>query len=307
MARDGETGRFQALSKLFGVRSKRVDKICRLLKHVEDLDGRSGNSWRDRVREEVGSALVSQDVDNLLRRSSVPTGAAAESLAKRGTNHINLTFEAEELWRTTTLAAKDTSCVALINEGEGSISLGELVDLIEGSDITIHGKNSISDDHSQATVLRILKHLLENLHIHVLVAESARLAESDTINDGGMIELIRNDRIFCRQTSFEKPGIRVESGRVQDRIVEFVERSDFTFELLMDVLRTADEPHRAHSEAVRVKGILRRLDNSWVIRESQVIIGAKVEDSLAVGIDFHILRGGNHALSLVSARITHAV
>ena len=75
----------------------------------------------------------------------------------------------------------------------------------------------------------------------------------------------------------------------------------------MDVLRPADESHRAHSEAVRVEGILRRLDNSRVIRESQVIIGAKVEDSLTVGLDFHILRGGNHALSLVSARFTHAI
>ena len=81
VTRDGETGRFQALSKLGGVRSERVNKICRLLEHVEDFDGRSSNSWRDRVREEVGATLVSQDVDNLLRRSSVPTGAAAESLA----------------------------------------------------------------------------------------------------------------------------------------------------------------------------------------------------------------------------------
>ena len=97
--------------------------------------------------------------------------------------------------------------MALINKGEGSISLGELVDLIEGSDITIHGENSIGDDHSQAAVLRILKHLLENLHIHVLVAESARLAESDAINDRGMVELIRNDCIFWRQTSFEEPSI----------------------------------------------------------------------------------------------------
>ena len=47
-----------------------------------------------------------------------------------------------------------------------------------------------------------------------------------------------------------------------------MERGDFTLKLLMDVLRSADEPHRAHAEAVRVEGILRRLNNSRVIREA---------------------------------------
>ena len=80
--------------------------------------------------------------------------------------------------------------MALINEGEGTIALGEIVDLIKRSDVTVHGENSISDNHSQATILRVLEHLFEHLHIHVLVAESARLTESDAINDRGMIELI---------------------------------------------------------------------------------------------------------------------
>ena len=80
--------------------------------------------------------------------------------------------------------------MALINKGEGTVALGELVDLIERSDVTIHRENTIGDNHSQATVLRILKLLFENLHVQVLVAESASLTESDAINDRGMIELI---------------------------------------------------------------------------------------------------------------------
>ena len=97
--------------------------------------------------------------------------------------------------------------MALIDKGEGTVALGELVDLIEGSDVSVHGENSVSDDYSQTTVLCILKLLLENLHVHVLVAESARLAKSDSIDDGGVVELIRDDCILWRQTSFEEPGI----------------------------------------------------------------------------------------------------
>ena len=80
--------------------------------------------------------------------------------------------------------------MALIDKGEGTVALGELVDLIEGSDVSVHGENSVSDDYSQTTVLCILKLLLENLHVHVLVAESARLAKSDSIDYGGVVELI---------------------------------------------------------------------------------------------------------------------
>ena len=122
-----------------------------------------------------------------------------------------------------------------------------------------------------------------------------------------MIELIRDDRVFWRQTGFEKAGIRVESGRVKDRIVEFMEIGDLSLELLMDVLRAADEPHRAHSKAMRGQSILCCLDDSWVVRETQVVISAKIEDFLTICLNFHILCRGYDTLCLVSTCFNHTI
>jgi hypothetical protein len=49
------------------------------------------------------------------------------------------------------------------------------------------------------------------------------------------------------------------------------------------------------------------LYQSGIIGESEVVVGAEVEDSLAIGLDFCELRGGDDAFSLIGACFLHGL
>ena len=66
--------------------------------------------------------------------------------------------------------------MALVHKGEGTVAFSQRVNLVERSDISIHGEDSICDDNSEATVLSLLQLLLEDLHVQMLVTVSLGLA-----------------------------------------------------------------------------------------------------------------------------------
>lgn len=59
--------------------------------------------------------------------------------------------------------------MALIYESKCSVALGQLMNLVERRDVSIHGEDTIGDNDSQAAILGLLEHLLEQLHVQVLV------------------------------------------------------------------------------------------------------------------------------------------
>ena len=46
----------------------------------------------------------------------------------------------------------------------------------------------------------------------------------------------------------------------------------------MNVLRTTDETHAGHAKTVVIHYFAGRIDQAWVIGESQVVVGTKVDD-----------------------------
>jgi hypothetical protein len=55
------------------------------------------------------------------------------------------------------------------------------------------------------------------------------------------------------------------------------EVGDLRLELLVQVLRAADEAHRGHAEAVAVERVLGRCDHLGVVGQAEVVVGAEVQ------------------------------
>ena len=102
---------------------------------------------------------------------------------------------------------------------------------------------------------------------------------------------------------FKHPTVGVERRRVQDGVFRVVEVRDALFQLLVDVLGSADEADAGHAKPVGVDGALGRLHHPWVGTQPEVIVGAKIQDFAAVVEgDFRVLRRGDDTLTLVQAR-----
>lgn len=56
-----------------------------------------------------------------------------------------------------------------------------------------------------------------------------------------------------------------------------------------------------------VHDVLGCLDNSGVVGEAEVIIGAEVDHAFAVRCDFHVLCGRDHTLNLVGTCLLHPI
>ena len=59
------------------------------------------------------------------------------------------------------------------------------------------------------------------------------LAQSDAVDDGGVVELVRKHRILRAQNLFEEPCIRVETAGVQNGVLATMELGDLVFEVLV--------------------------------------------------------------------------
>ena len=80
--------------------------------------------------------------------------------------------------------------MAVIHHDQGVIFLGQITDLSQFGNISIHGKHAVSDDQPDTGILGIPQALLQLLHVAVSIAQTLRFAQADTINDRGMVKRV---------------------------------------------------------------------------------------------------------------------
>lgn len=216
-------------------------------------------------------------------------------------------MEAEQLRRAFAGLPDESSSVALVHIDVRVVLLGQLVDLVERSDVPVHREHSVSDDHPHSRCLELLELLLEVGHVQVLEASLLRLAEADTVDDGGVVEGVTDDRVLGPEDSLEEARVGIEAAGEEDGVLERVVVRDDSLQLLVNVLGAADETHRTHAEPVRLQSPNGGLFETSIVGEAEVVVGAEVEDSLAVGVDFRELGRGDDALGLVGACVAHGL
>ena len=95
-------------------------------------------------------------------------------------------------------------------------------------------------------------------HVVVLVAKPLGLAEPDAVDDRGVVQLVGDHRILGPQDRLEQAAVGVPAGRVEDRVFRAEELGDRSLQLLVGLLRAADEADRRHAVAPAIEGLVRR-------------------------------------------------
>ena len=68
-------------------------------------------------------------------------------------------------------------------------------------------------------------------------------AKPDAVDDRGVIEFVRDDRVFGLHQRLEHAAVGVETRAVKDRVVQAQKGRDLRLQLAVHFLRAADEPH----------------------------------------------------------------
>ncbi len=209
---------------------------------------------------------------------------------------------------TATGFSHETRRVAIVHHHHGVVSFAQVADRSQLRDRPIHAEHAIGCDHAPLRALCVLQMTLQLVHVPIRIPIPLRLAETDAVDDAGVVQLVADDGAIGIQQRLEQAAVGIEARRIQDRILGAKERRDAFLELLVDRLRAANEPYRGHPESIGVQAGFCRRDQVRMIGQPQVVVCAEVEDLLA-GLDADLgrLRGGDNALCLVEAGLADGV
>ena len=168
--------------------------------------------------------------------------------------------------------------MGIIDHDERVVFLGEVTDLGEWREGSIHGEHPIGDDERAAGTLGGDELRLKVCHVSVLVAIAGGLAETDAVDDRGVIEFVGDDGIAVVEEDFEDASVCVEARREQDRCVGAKQARQSRFKFIVLGLRATDEANTCHPESVRVERLLGRGDDIGVVGQTEVVVGAKIQE-----------------------------
>ena len=98
-----------------------------------------------------------------------------------------------------------------------------------------------------------------------------------------MVQFIRYNRIFPGQNGLKQPGIGIKAGGIKNRLFHTQKVSHTLFKGFMDSLGTTDKTHRRQSKSPLIITVFSCLNNVGVVRQTEVIISAHINDFPAIG------------------------
>ena len=229
-----------------------------------------------------------------------PPRAAAEGLAQGGGGDIDAFHHPALFRRAAATGANEAGRVRVVDHDQGIVLPGQGRDVGQPGHVAVHAEHAVGRNQPGARAGGGLELRLEVVHVAVAVAQACRLAQADTVNDGGVVELVADDGVLLAQQRFEQARVGIEAGGVEDGVVGVQEIGERPLQLLVQVLRAADEAHRGHAEAVGPERVDRCLHQLGMVGETEVIVGAEVQYFAGLaGRDLDALRRGDDALALV--------
>ena len=158
--------------------------------HIKDLASCTDYRWRKGVREGVRSGPLSEERYQLLAARSVTSGSSTQGLPQGGVDDVDAALHVVKLLRAATRFAEKSRGVALVYEDEGVVLLSQPLDIRQRANVPVHGEDAVRDNETTPAVLGLGQHPLQVSHVLVFVAVLLRLTQTDSINDGGVIEFI---------------------------------------------------------------------------------------------------------------------
>ena len=266
--------------------------------HRRRRDGRG-----ERVAEQVGAGTLAQQFHHRGARAGEPARRAAERLAERARQDVDPVGDAEQFRRPRSGGAHEADSMRVVDHHERVVLVGDCADLVERGDVAVHREHAVGGDQLVPRARGRLKLAAQVVEVAVVVAVALRLRQAHSVDDGGVVQLVGDDRVLCAEQRLEQAAVGVEARRVQDGVEAFgaepQERRERRLEFLVLGLRAADEPHRRHPEAPPVEGVLRRLDQHRGVGEAEVVVGAQVDHLTAERAHVGGLGGGQRRLLLV--------
>lgn len=299
-----EARRAHLLAEMRAVRAHALAQARALVarEQFEHFQRCGRDARRQRVREQIGTRALPQQLDDLAPRGHVTARRAAQRLAERARDDVDAALDAAILQGAAPVLADEADGVRIVDHHERAVAVGQIAHALQVRDDAVHREYAVGRDQLEARARRVgfAQLRLEIGEVVVLVAKAPGLRQTNAVDDARVIQLVADDRVVFVEQRLEQAAVSVEAARIQNAIVGLQERGQRCLELLVHGLRAADEAHRGHPEPVLLERRLRGGDEARIVREPQVVVRAKIQHVRAAGQpDVGRLRARDLAFGLV--------
>ena len=296
-----ETFFLHATQEVVGVLVQLVLQFVGFAHHLEHTDTGGNQAGGHGVGEEVGTAALAQHIDDFLLSGCESTHSTAKGFTQCSGKNLDLAAKVVAFGYTTTGLTDDAGTVTLVNHNHSVVLLSQLVNLVQGADISVHREYAVCYDNAEAVLLGSFQLFLQVGHIGIGITVALSFAKADTVDDGSMVESIGDDGILVGQQGLENTTVGIETGGIQDGIFCAEELGNLLLQLLVEVLTAADEAYAGHAKATLVHTFLGSLDEFLVASQAQVVVSTEVKALLSLDQNLCTLRALDDTFVLVQS------
>ena len=143
----------------------------------------------------------------------------------------------------------------------------------------------------------------------MVVAVTLGLAQTNTVDDRSVVQLIGNHSILSIEQSLEETTVGIEAARVQDAVLHSVELGNQSLQLLMNIGGSANETHGSKTKSMAIQSLLRGLNQLLAVSQTKVVVSAEVQHLVVTSSDVDLsgLLAGNHTLLLEGSSLLDVV
>ena len=207
----------------------------------------------------------------------------ADGFRKSSDLDIHASVDVEMIDGAAAVAAENAGGVGVVDHHDGAVFFCEVAQARERADVAVHGEDAIGDEQLFAGLVFHAGEFFFGVG-DVLVFEDENLGarETRTVDDGGMVQSIRDDEIFLAQNRGDGAGVGGESGLKDHAGFDVLEAGNLFLQLHVDLHGSGDGAHRSGSDAVFARGFECGLAQLGMRGQSQIIVGSEIDDSFAV-------------------------
>ena len=297
----------QTIAEKLGVLGQALTVLGLVFDDVEGLGGRGDLADRRRRRKHE-RPCGELDVVHQLPVPERETSDATEGLREGPDQQVDLVEDAEFLGHPTSGGAERAQTVRIVDDQARIVLLAQVDDVVELSVVTVDAVEPL-DHHQLLVVLRGLEHLLQRLHVVVLEQahlEVGVLAQSEhhRVHDAGVVEAVENDGDVVVEERNDGPDQRLVAGGEHRARLPAEPLGQTPLEL--EVLRGRGlRPRTAEPRAVVLGRLDHRLDQSLVLRQTEVVVRGEVDEAARADLDPrpHVFEGLEEGEGLLRLRL----
>ncbi len=114
------------------------------------------------------------------------------------------------------------------------------------------------------------------------VAHNLRARQAAAVNDAGVIQFVGEDHIFFANQRRHRRQVRHEARLKRNAGLRAFELGKTLFQFNVQAHRPGNGAHGGGTQTIFFNRALRRRQNFWMIRQTQIIVGAEVQNFFAI-------------------------